>query len=96
MHISTNYVYKYNVDMYLLCIIRLGLGAVLVVCGECYNLGKIVNSVIVFPPYRTYIIISSNELTRPVMGTIVLIGKRDAIYSCLWNLEIYYIYILCF
>ena len=30
------YVYKYSVDMYLLCMIKPG---VLVVCGECFNLG---------------------------------------------------------
>ena len=45
------YVYKYSVHIYLLCMIKVrvrflrvrwctsGLGGVLVVCGECYNLG---------------------------------------------------------
>ena len=32
------YVYKYSVDMFLLCMIKLGFGGVLVVCGECYNI----------------------------------------------------------
>ena len=36
MHVCTMCVYKYSVDMYLL---RLGLGGVLVVCGEYFNLG---------------------------------------------------------
>ena len=34
------YVYKYSVDMYLLCMIKARvIGGVLVVCGESYNLG---------------------------------------------------------
>ena len=32
------YVYKCSVDIYLLCMIKLGWGGVLVVCEECYNL----------------------------------------------------------
>ena len=30
--------YKYSVDIYLLCMIKVGLGGVLVVSEECYNL----------------------------------------------------------
>ena len=52
--------------------------------GEYFNLGLIVKSVVLFPPpfyfffisqtsYRTYKIISSYELARPVMGTIFLV-----------------------
>ena len=29
-----------NIDKYLLCMIKIGLGGVLVVCGECYNLDR--------------------------------------------------------
>ena len=28
-----------SIDIYLLCMIKVGLGGVVVVCGECYNLG---------------------------------------------------------
>ena len=55
------------------------LGGVLVVCGRCYNLGKIDRSVVVVlsPPLPLKTPTSKltynntrNELTRPVMGTI--------------------------
>ena len=39
MHVCTVYVHKYSVDMYLLCMIKARLGGVLVVYGECFNLG---------------------------------------------------------
>ena len=41
------YVYKYSVDKYLLCMIKVRLGGVLVVCGLCYNLEEIDRSVFV-------------------------------------------------
>ena len=58
---------------------------VFVVCEECYNFGEIDWSVVVVPSppfyfvfetptsYRTYKIISRNELARPVMGTNFLV-----------------------
>ena len=66
------YVYKYSVDM----------GGVLLVCGEC--LGKLLSLWFYFrllsilflktqTSYHTCKIISSNELARPVMGTIFLV-----------------------
>ena len=33
------YVYKYSVDIYFMCMIKVRIGGVLVVCEECYNLG---------------------------------------------------------
>ena len=44
------YVYKYSVDI--MCMIRLGLGGVLVVCEDFYNLDR---SVLSPPPPLTYI-----------------------------------------
>ena len=32
------YVYKYSVDIYLLCIKKVRVGGVIVVCEDCYNL----------------------------------------------------------
>ena len=45
------YVYKYSVHIYLLCMIKVRVRwFVLVVCGECYNLGYIDRSVVVLSP----------------------------------------------
>ena len=81
---NTMYVYKYSVDMYLLCMIKLGLGGVLVVWENVLTLGKLLSLWFCFLLHsilflisqtscRTYKIISSNELARPVMGTIFLV-----------------------
>ena len=72
------YVYKYCVHIYyLLCMT--GLGGVVVVCGECHNLGLIDRSVVfVLSPPPLYFVFENSkntrkELARPVMGTIFLV-----------------------
>ena len=42
------YVYKNSVDIYLLCMIKVRLGGVLVGCGECYKLGKLIGLLLLF------------------------------------------------
>ena len=81
MHVCTMYVYKYSVDMYLLCMIK---ARVRWCTCSLWNLGEIVKSVVLFPPPFYFVFdisnllsyiqnISSNELARPVMGTIFLV-----------------------
>ena len=43
--------------------------------------------------YRTYKIISSYELARPIMGTIFLVGERDTLRSVQLRIADIYIYI---
>ena len=55
----------------------LGLGGVVVVCGECYILGKIDRYVVYCSVPPLYCVIENsnntrNDLGRPVMGTIFL------------------------
>ena len=63
------------------------LGGVLVVCGECYNLGYIVKSVVLFPPPFYFVLKNSNlltyiqtntrnEIARPVLGTTFLVDMN--------------------
>ena len=67
--------------IYIYCVCqRLGLGGVVAVCGECYNLGKIDRSVVFvpFPPLPLYFVFENskntrNDLAHPVMGTIFLV-----------------------
>ena len=52
--------------------IKVGLGGVLEVCGECYNIGLMDRPVVFIlspPPLKT----KRNDLARPVMGTIFLV-----------------------
>ena len=67
------YVYKYNLIAYE----KLGLGGVgkLLSLWFCFLLHSIL-SLISQTSYRTYKIISSYELARPVMGTIFLVIEK--------------------
>ena len=38
-----------SVHIHLLCMLKVRVGGVVVVCGECYNLGKIDRSVVFVP-----------------------------------------------
>ena len=50
--------------MYVCMYVYLGLGGVLEVCGECYNIALL--SILFFKT-------KGNDLARPVMGTIFLV-----------------------
>ena len=87
MHVCTMYIYKYSVDMYLLCMIKARIRWCTCTVENVLTLGKLLSlwfcfllHSIVFvvsqTSYRTYKIISSNELTRPVMGTIFLVNYK--------------------
>ena len=52
--------------MYVCMYVYLGLGGVLEVCGECYNIPLL--SILFFKTKR-------NDLARPVMGTIFLVRE---------------------
>ena len=69
------HVYKYSVHKYLLCMIKV---SVVVVCGECYNLGLIDRFVVFVLSPPLYIVFKNTkntrkELAHPVMGTIFLV-----------------------
>ena len=51
-------------------------GGVLEVCGECYNMGKLIDLLFLFClPLLSILFLKTkrNELARPVMGTIFLV-----------------------
>ena len=84
MHVCTMYVYKYNFDMYLLCMIKARIRWCTCRVENILTLGKLLSLWFCFllhsilfsisqTSYRSYKIISSYELARPVMGTIFLV-----------------------
>ena len=63
------YVYKYSVDIYLLCMIKIRVRCVLVVCGECFKIG--ISVVVVLsppppppPPAPLYFVSENSKNTR--------------------------------
>ena len=88
MHVCTMYVYKYSVDMYLLYMIKARIRWCTCRVENVLTLGKLLSLWFCFllhyifflisqTSYRTYKIISSNELARPVMGTIFLLELME-------------------
>ena len=55
------YVYKYSVDIYLLCMIKIRVRCILVVCGECF---KIDRSVVDLSPPPLYFVSENSKNTR--------------------------------
>ena len=56
--------------------IKVGLGGVLEVCGECYNIGKLIGLLFLFClPLLSILFLKTkrNDLAHPVMGTIFLV-----------------------
>ena len=94
MHVYTMYVYKYSVDKNSFCMIKarvrwctcslwrmlaITLGKLLSL-WFCFLLHSIL-FLISQTCYRTYKIISSYELARPVMGTIFLVSESAVALS---------------
>ena len=84
MHVCTMYVYKYNLICYLLCTIKARIRWCTCRVENILTLGKLLSLWFCFllhsilflisqTSYRTYKIISSYELARPIMGTIFLV-----------------------
>ena len=68
--------------------IKVGLGGVLEVCGECYNM--IVLLFLFCLPLLSILFLKTkrNDLARPVMGTIFLVNVYMYFYSILHILTI--------
>ena len=85
MHVCTMYVYKYNlICIYLLCMIKARIRWCTCRMENILTLGKLLSLWFCFllhsilflisqTSYRTYKIISSYELARPIMGTIFIV-----------------------
>ena len=56
------YVYKYSVDIYLLCMIKIRVRCILVVFGECFKIDRSV--VVVLSPPPLYFVSENSKNTR--------------------------------
>ena len=75
------YVYKYSVDIYLLCIIKIRVRWCTCSLENVITLGKLIGLLLLFcPPTSLFCFLklknTRNELARPVMGTIFLVTQR--------------------
>ena len=77
--------------IYLLCMIKVGLGGVLKSVENVITLGKLIGLLFLFClPLLSILFLKTkrNDLARPVMGTIFLVYTRKMVpsnpYTCKW------------
>ena len=63
MHVCTMYVYTYSVDMYLLCMIKARIRWCTCRVENILTLGKLLKSVVLFPPPFYFVFDISNLLS---------------------------------